>query len=556
MKRPLAAAPLPFAPDRPGAERRSSSTAPLAAPLVRAVRAALVEALGPGDAQPASRRVVVGCSGGPDSTALLVALWALRGPLGLELHVVCVDHQLRAGSADEARAVVAAAQRLGLGAEVARVTVPGGASRMAAARAARYQALRAIAQDRGAQALAVGHTRDDQAETMLMRWLGGAGLRGLGGMALTRRAEAADGPLLLVRPLLRTARAEIDRFLAGLSAGPDGSPVAPLPLSDPTNADARFLRARLRHTLLPQLRCEQPRLDAHLGELAEQLRADADYLDAQADAALERLRIAARSTLEAGGAVPGLVELLPAAEAAALPQALLARVLQRISPSPLGRRHLGAIRALAGGQAGSRRLSLPGGLVAERRYESLLFIQTGQQIERPDPRIGKNSDTDVIEVTDFGDYKVGPRILRLTPQPEPGIRPDGRSGVRLYLPAPGFPLHLRPPRPGDRLTLWNPREQRPYHKKLSDVLIDLKVPRAERGSLRLLCAPRRSASSPAPASSPVETDSDEILWVLGLRAAETPPVSDEAPVPGGIVVHARLLPTPLADLTWTGRAVR
>ena len=556
MKPPLAAAPRPFAPDRPGAETRAILTAPLAAPLVRAVRAALVEALGPGGAPPASRRVVVGCSGGPDSTALLVALWALRGPLGLELHVVCVDHQLRAGSADEARAVVVAAQRLGLLAEVARVTVPGGASRMAAARAARYQALRAIAQDRGAQALAVGHTRDDQAETMLMRWLGGAGLRGLGGMALTRRADAADGPLLLVRPLLRTARAEIDRFLAGLS-GPDGSPVAPLPLSDPTNADARFLRARLRHTLLPQLRREQPRLDAHLGELAEQLRADADYLDAQADAALQRLRAAARSTFDAagaGGAVPGLVELLPAAEAAALPQALLARVLQRISPRPLGRRHLGAIRALAGGRAGSRRLSLPGGLVAERRYESLLFIQIGQagQTEGPDPQIGRNSDTDVIEVTDFGDYQVGPHLLRLTPQPEPGLRPDGRSGIRLYLPAPGFPLHLRPSRPGDRLTLWNPREQRPYHKKLSDVLIDLKVPRAERGALRLLCAPRRSASSPAPAA----TDSDEILWVLGLRAAETPPVSDGSPASGGVVIHARLLPTPLADLTWTGRAVR
>src|SRR6185295_1429713 len=145
-------------------------------PLVRAVRRSLVAAQLAG-AEP----LVVGCSGGPDSTALLLALCLLREPR--RLHVVAIDHGLRRESAAEAEAVRALAERLGAGAEIVAVKVGRGASRMALSREARYAALGEIARRIGARFVAVGHTRDDQAETVLMRLLGGAGLTGLSGMA-------------------------------------------------------------------------------------------------------------------------------------------------------------------------------------------------------------------------------------------------------------------------------------------------------------------------------------------------------------------------------------
>jgi tRNA(Ile)-lysidine synthase len=200
--------------------------------------------------------VVVACSGGPDSMALLDALARLAPPRGLRLHVAHVDHGLRPGSADEAGRVRAAAARHGLPFTALSVTVaPRGSSLQDRARVARHAALGDLADGVGAEAIALGHTADDQAETVLMRALSGATPRALAAMA--------ERSGRLARPLLRTWRADVVAYCAAL-----GIEV----LEDPSNADARFLRTRVRHELVPALERVFPAARRRLCALAEHQR--------------------------------------------------------------------------------------------------------------------------------------------------------------------------------------------------------------------------------------------------------------------------------------------
>lgn len=219
-----------------------------------------------------ARRILVACSGGPDSQALLHALHALRHEHGCDLHVASIDHGLRAAAADEIALAARLAASLALPHEVLRVRVASGASRQAQAREARYAALLTHAAECGADRIAVGHTRDDQAETVLARILRGAGLEGLSAIAPFR----GDG---VVRPLIDCARAEVAAYVAAV----------PLESAlDPSNADPRYLRTRVRTRLLPAL-CEENRaLTARLAHLADDARQAARLLDERAAALLAR----------------------------------------------------------------------------------------------------------------------------------------------------------------------------------------------------------------------------------------------------------------------------
>lgn len=321
--------PSPAEPD-PSALSPQLTSRLLRTDLVRALRHALLS-LGV-----ARQPLLVACSGGPDSTALLLGLALLQPRLGLRLHVASVDHQLRLEARHEAEQVLAFAARLGLPGSLLRVEVPAGASRQAQARAARYRALYQLASQHQISQLCLGHTRDDQSETMLMRWLGGAGTRGLAGMGPQSSLQPPGEPALtLLRPLLAVSRAQIDAFLARAAAL-----TAPLPFCDPGNGDPRYLRTRLRQEALPLLRGIAPHLDQHLFELSVQLRADADCLDELAAQALHRLRSRPppRSRPQ-----PAHVQALPVRELAELAPAIFARVLQRIVGSGLSARHLAAL---------------------------------------------------------------------------------------------------------------------------------------------------------------------------------------------------------------------
>jgi tRNA(Ile)-lysidine synthase len=238
--------------------------------------------------------VVVACSGGADSVALLV----LAERAGLEPVAVHVDHGLRADSAEDTRVVAAAADRVGVPWRSVRVAVGGNSNVEARARDARYAALDLVADDVGATAILVAHTADDQAETVLLNFMRGSASAGIAGMA-PRRGRIA-------RPLLHLRRDEVRAVVAELGLDT---------VEDPMNADVRWRRSWVRHELLPMLESGSDRdLVPVLARQAELARAESDLLDGLGDLLLA----------EAGGSLgPSVVVLRDA------PVALTRRALRR-----------------------------------------------------------------------------------------------------------------------------------------------------------------------------------------------------------------------------------
>lgn len=210
--------------------------------------------------------VLIACSGGPDSTVMLHVLHRLRSELGITLCAASIDHGLRPESAGEVENVGAFAASLGVPFVAGHADVPRqGASLQARARELRYAALHEIAESRSVTCVAVGHTADDQAETLLMRMLRGAGVRGLGGI----EARRADG---VIRPLIDCRRAEV------LAYAKDHR----LPfVQDPSNHQRVFERVRIRHEVLPLLQREDPRIVEHLCALGDEAAELNAHLDAE-----------------------------------------------------------------------------------------------------------------------------------------------------------------------------------------------------------------------------------------------------------------------------------
>src|ERR1700689_4068998 len=330
---------------------------PAVAQVRLAVRRCLSAAgLAPGDL------VLAACSRRADSLGLASAL-AFEAPrLGLRGGGVPVDHGLQDGSDEQARRAAKALQGMGLQpvdsvtAAVARPGGPGYPGPEAAAREARYAALHRAASACGAAAVLLGHTMDDQAETVLLRLARGSGARSLAGM------PERTGPLL--RPLLRISRATTRAACAAQDLEP---------WDDPQNADPGFARARPR--LLPVLEAELgPGVAEALARSARLLRADADFLDALAKSELERI------------APPGSGHSLPLDALAALPEAIRSRVLRNAAmaagcpPGALSARHVAGLEALVTGWRGQRWADLPGGVRAWRGYGKLQF-GSGDDVE-------------------------------------------------------------------------------------------------------------------------------------------------------------------------------
>ena len=339
---------------------------PAVAELRSAVRCCLDD-LAPG------ALVLAACSGGPDSLALAATLAFVAPRQGLRAGGVTVDHQLQPGSAAQAARV--AAQLTGLGLDPVRiipVAVAGPGGPEAAARTARYQALDDASQAAGAAAVLLGHTLDDQAETVLLGLARGSGGRSLAGM------PARSG--IYRRPLLAVGRG---RTLAACAAlGLD-------PWQDPHNADRRYTRVRVRLDALPALQAALgPGVTEALARTAGQLRADAEALDQLAAEAVTRLTAAAAEGAPATlvpsvgtGAGPGTetghgmsIEAL-----AALPPALRTRVLRiaaiqaGCAAGALTARHTGQLDQLITGWHGQRWIDLPGGIRGLRQCGKLRF---------------------------------------------------------------------------------------------------------------------------------------------------------------------------------------
>ena len=319
--------------------RKPGRLAPTVATIRNAVRASIAD-LAPG------ALVLAACSGGADSLALAAAL-AFVGPRdGLRAGGVTVDHGLQEGSAGRAAAVAAVLAELGLDpVRSIAVTVGEAGGPEAAARAARYAAIQQVADEAGAAAVLLGHTLDDQAETVLLGLARGSGTRSLAGMPPRRGVYR--------RPLLEIRRAQTDAACA--AQGLD-------PWRDPHNDDRRFARTRVRLDVLPVLEAALgPGVAEALARTATQLRADADVLDG----------ITAR---QSSGSAP-----LAAADLAELPDAIRTRVLRSAAvaagcPSgALSSAHVRRLDELVTSWHGQRWVDLPGGVRAARRDGQVLF---------------------------------------------------------------------------------------------------------------------------------------------------------------------------------------
>jgi len=325
--------------------------APAVAEVRRAVRGVLNAAV-PQDRAPSC--VVVACSGGADSFALAAAT-AFEAPrLDLCAGLVTIDHGLQRGSAERAELVAQIGYEMGLDpVEIIRVDVGRAGGPEAAARAARYAALDEIGAALDAQIL-LGHTLDDQAETVLLGLGRGSGPRSIAGMSVV------DGRY--IRPLLRVRRATTNAACSAL-----GVPV----WNDPHNSDPAFQRARLRHEALPLLEdVLQGGVTEALARTADLLRDDLDALDALAAVQLAELR--ARADAPDDGR-------LGVADLARLPRAVRTRVLRMWAAAngsaPLTAERTAALDALITDWHGQGPVDLPGRVAVSRTSGTLVVYR-------------------------------------------------------------------------------------------------------------------------------------------------------------------------------------
>ena len=329
-------------------------------PAVAEVRNAVRETL---DDLDTGELVLAACSGGADSLALAAALAFVAPRAGLRAGGVTVDHGLQEGSSQRAATVAALMSKLGLD-PAHSVAVTPAKGNEAAARVARYEALDQKAREYHATTILLGHTLDDQAETVLLGLARGSGSRSLAGMPARRGVYR--------RPLLGLRRATTAAACAELGLDP---------WQDPHNHDFRFTRARVRHQLMPVLaEVLGPGVAEALARTAGQLRADAECLDDLAFAESGQLR---GDCSDPAG--------LDARYLKDLPAAIRTRVLRDAAimagcpHGALTAGHVERIEELVTGWRGQRWVDLPGGVRARRRDGKVWFTST----EAGNPRGGE-----------------------------------------------------------------------------------------------------------------------------------------------------------------------
>jgi tRNA(Ile)-lysidine synthase len=428
---------------------------------------------------PAGARVVVACSGGADSTALLYALAAAAPAEGWTLAVGHLDHALRPGSAADAAFTAELAGAAALPFYSARVDVAAlpasvGRSPEAAARGARRSYLARVAAAWRADAVALGHTADDQAETVLLNLVRGAGPAGLSGMA------PAAG--LFVRPLLGLSRGDVLGYLRRRRLSWR---------EDPTNRDLAYRRNWLRRELLPAADAVVPGVRGKLAATAAATRAEETRRAAEAAALLEPFIISRG---------PGEIRLgaaWPAAVPAVWRDRTAREVLRRLVGDLAGfeRRHVEAVLALEVGAAAD----LPRDVTAAREAAGVRFwIRTiGPALGSWRARLATPGRTEVpvVGVTVVVTGERAPASLRGAGLDEVWL--DERWGGRLA---------VRGWEAGDRLALRGGGS-----KKLHDIFVDAKVPAASRRRWPLVVA------------------GDKVLWVPALALDAAAPAAADAP---------------------------
>jgi tRNA(Ile)-lysidine synthase len=445
--------------------------------VVGAIEAALARA---GIRRGAS--ILIGLSGGADSVALTCALLELRESLGLRIAAAHLNHRIRGDESDRDEAFVRAmCARLGVELIVERAegldASISSANLEERAREVRRDFLGRVADRVGAGYVALGHHRDDQAETVLMRLMRGAGAAGMAAMA-------EHGPSRLIRPMLSVSRADIRGYLGARATAF---------VEDSTNLSRDILRNRIRAELLPMLEREYaPGLGGRLVEVAAEMRSLDDLVAAIAARELDAMRVR-------GGAldVSGFSGLNRAVQPVAIRLFLSERVgsLRRIS-----RAHIEAMRQLILEGGPSDSIDLPGGWRAEREYNFFQLIEAGAE------RKGSGAAGFSVAIAAEGITVVEEAGFAFEASTNPATHasmPDSLFSVSLVAMFDAAKiadagLVARNFMKGDRMHPMGMRGTRKVH----DVFVDRKLPRARRERF------------------PVVTVGGEIAWLPGLARAD------------------------------------
>ena len=448
-------------------------------------------------------RVLAAVSGGVDSMVLLHVLNGLKVSMGFDLAVVHVDHGLRREAKSEGDRVAQACREAALAFHRVEVRVCQREGRekrsiQDAARVARYRSLRRKAEEGRYDYIATGHTASDQAETVLLWLLRGAGLHGLGGMPAVRGN--------IVRPLLKIKRSEVEAYAAeqGIAY-----------LEDPSNAKPVYLRNRIRHNLMKKLAEYNPNIEEALNRLADIAGEDDRYIEAEAGRSYQAL-----FKPSPDGLVASVTELT------ALPRALQRRVLRQAIQTVKGDLlhiqwvHLKALEALLSGDGGFRNVDLPG-LAVTRQYD-LLSLERSSVIRESGLEPPRRASAVLAAQALFPGRNLQKQLIIDKPETviwEKGIKfvfkilkdvdnwrhLTSRRHVLFDGEIIQFPIVLRTLKSGDRFQPLGMAG----HKKLSDLFIDAKVPFSQR------------------ALSPLLVSRDEIIWVPGLQVAEPGRITSE-----------------------------
>ena len=417
-------------------------------------------------------RVLVAVSGGADSMALLHCLHRLAPRWNVNLAAAHLNHRLRGEESDRDECFVrAACERLEVpiyteGKDVADTAASSGRNLEETARQVRYDFLRRTAARAGAQKIALGHTLDDQAETVLLRFLRGSASEGLSAIHPVVHPQ-------IIRPLLECGRRNILEYLEirGISFREDSS-----------NSDLRYRRNRVRRELIPYLKEHfNPRLSDTLATEAELARELADYMESQAREVLELIRIREGDGLSLS--VSRLMELHPA-----LRKAVLRLALRECRGDLRGvtARHTAALSALCLPLHSGRRISLPGGAAVVRQFGSIHFAR-----QRP---VMPQSFSYILPIP--GRCLVaeaGMEFVSALAEPDATAVAPVKSGrFRVVLDAISLParLMIRSRHPGDRYG---------GRRKVKKMLIDAKVPLSERPRI------------------PVVAAGETVIWIPGFK---------------------------------------
>jgi tRNA(Ile)-lysidine synthase len=427
--------------------------------------------------------VLVAFSGGADSLCLLDCL----RKLGYVTCAVHLDHQLRPESGQEAEAAQKLANQLGVAFRIGQESITSeGNSLEESARLVRYQFLCRIAQEEGLSVIAAGHTQDDQAETVLMHLLRGAGSTGLRGMSpKTHLGDLHDLPdcseLTLVRPLLRATKEQTQKHCAEIGL---------TPVEDASNTDHRFNRNRIRHHLMPVLEDFNPNIRGALARLAQILSAESDFVRAAVDEAME-----VTANVE-----EGVVKLQLAPfrlQPLAVQRGLIRRAADHIDPAL---RELGfdstrsALEFILHGSSDA--LTLPAGLELLRLKEHIVFHRSGVILSFPEYPQLHEQEAILVPMPGELDLAQGWRLQTQILDTTDNLIAQTQSDFLAVFDLDRIDkLTLDCMRTGDRIQLLGMEGS----SKVSDVLINLKLPQQAR------------------ARWPILRDSTGILWVVSLR---------------------------------------